>query len=88
MLHVRTHNVPLTISSYMDVNTILAAGRADLCVMARAHLWDPYWTRRTGVAPTRWRGVINAKPPISQGLSDYSGGRTRTDDPRIMIPLL
>jgi anthraniloyl-CoA monooxygenase len=33
------------ISSYMDVNTILAAGRADLCVMARAHLWDPYWTR-------------------------------------------
>ncbi len=33
------------ISSYMDVNSILAAGRADLCVMARAHLWDPYWTR-------------------------------------------
>ena len=33
------------ISSYEDVNTILAAGRADLCVMARAHLWDPYWTR-------------------------------------------
>ncbi len=35
------------ISSYMDVNTILAAGRADLCVMARAHLWDPYWTRHS-----------------------------------------
>lgn len=33
------------ISSYMDVNTILAAGRADLCCMARAHLYDPYWTR-------------------------------------------
>ncbi len=33
------------ISSYADVNTILAAGRADLCVLARAHLWDPYWTR-------------------------------------------
>lgn len=33
------------ISSYMDVNTILSAGRADLAVMARAHLWDPYWTR-------------------------------------------
>lgn len=33
------------ISSYEDVNSILAAGRADLCVMARAHLWDPYWTR-------------------------------------------
>jgi anthraniloyl-CoA monooxygenase len=33
------------ISSYMDVNTILAAGRADLCALARAHLWDPYWAR-------------------------------------------
>jgi len=33
------------ISSYMDVNTIVAAGRADLCVLARAHLFDPYWTR-------------------------------------------
>ena len=33
------------ISSYTDVNTILAAGRADLCAIARAQLWDPYWTR-------------------------------------------
>ena len=33
------------ISSYMDVNTIIAAGRADLCVLARAHLFDPDWTR-------------------------------------------
>ncbi|MGQ0734990.1 MAG: bifunctional salicylyl-CoA 5-hydroxylase/oxidoreductase [Acidobacteriota bacterium] len=33
------------ISSYMDVNTIVASGRADLCLLARAHLFDPYWTR-------------------------------------------
>jgi len=33
------------ISSYADVNTIIAAGRADLCVLARPHLYDPYWTR-------------------------------------------
>ena len=33
------------ISSYADVNSIIAAGRADLCVLARAHLYDPYWTR-------------------------------------------
>lgn len=32
------------ITSYADVNSILAAGRADLCVLARAHLFDPYWT--------------------------------------------
>jgi len=33
------------ISSYADCNSVLAAGRADLCVLARAHLFDPYWTR-------------------------------------------
>ena len=33
------------ISSYDDVNSILTAGRADLCVLARGHLYDPYWTR-------------------------------------------
>jgi anthraniloyl-CoA monooxygenase len=32
------------IASYADVNSIIAAGRADLCVLARAHLYDPYWT--------------------------------------------
>jgi anthraniloyl-CoA monooxygenase len=33
------------IASYDDANSILAAGRADLCVVARGHLYDPYWTR-------------------------------------------
>jgi len=45
------------ISSYADVNTILAAGRADLVVLARAHLWDPYWTRHAASEleyPVRW----------------------------------
>src|SRR3954466_15992232 len=32
------------ISSYDDVNTIILAGRADLCALARPHLWDPHWT--------------------------------------------
>jgi anthraniloyl-CoA monooxygenase len=33
------------ISSYADCNSVLLAGRADLCVIARAHLFDPYWSR-------------------------------------------
>jgi anthraniloyl-CoA monooxygenase len=33
------------IGTWADVNSVLAAGRADLCVLARAHLYDPYWTR-------------------------------------------
>ncbi len=38
------------ISSYADVNSILVAGRADLCVLARTHLYDPYWTRHAALA--------------------------------------
>jgi anthraniloyl-CoA monooxygenase len=33
------------IVSYGDINAILASGRADLCLLARAHLKDPYFTR-------------------------------------------
>jgi anthraniloyl-CoA monooxygenase len=40
------------------VNSIVAAGRADLCLLARAHLWDPYWTLRAaaqlGYGGVRW----------------------------------
>lgn len=38
------------ITSYTDVNSILAAERADLCALARAHLFDPYWTRHAAHA--------------------------------------
>mgnify|MGYP000259420115 CR=1 FL=1 len=33
------------ISSFGDVNSILSAGRADLCLVGRAQLFDPYWVR-------------------------------------------
>jgi anthraniloyl-CoA monooxygenase len=32
------------IASYDDVNTIVLAGRADMCALARPHLYDPHWT--------------------------------------------
>ena len=32
------------------VNSILAAGRADLCALARPHLSDPYWTLHASTA--------------------------------------
>ena len=57
------------ISSYADVNTILAAGRADLCLLARAHLWDPYWTRHAAYElnyplpwPDPYESLNNYKP--------------------------
>src|SRR5262249_29884919 len=32
------------ISSYDDVNSLILAGRADLCALGRTHLYDPQWT--------------------------------------------
>jgi anthraniloyl-CoA monooxygenase len=55
------------VASVDDVNTIVLAGRADLCLLARPHLVDPYWT-------------LNAA--IDQGYADlpwppqYLSGRT------------
>ncbi|MEE2971413.1 MAG: bifunctional salicylyl-CoA 5-hydroxylase/oxidoreductase [Pseudomonadota bacterium] len=46
------------ITSWDQVNTILAAGRADLVALARPHLTDPHFTLRAsafyGVAEQRW----------------------------------
>ena len=56
------------ISSFEDVNGIIASGRADLCLMARAHLWDPYWTRHAAHAlgyPLPW-------PPQYDTLDRYT----------------
>ncbi|HET7903550.1 MAG TPA: FAD-dependent monooxygenase, partial [Candidatus Eisenbacteria bacterium] len=57
------------ISSYADVNTIIAAGRADLCLLARAHLYDPYWTRHAAQElgrplpwPSPYHTIDNYKP--------------------------
>jgi anthraniloyl-CoA monooxygenase len=57
------------ISSYSDVDTILAAQRADLCLLARAHLWDPYWTRHAAHElgyplpwPDQYESLANYKP--------------------------
>ena len=42
------------------VNSILAAGRADLCALARPHLADPNWSLRAA-AELGWRGQ---DPPV------------------------
>ena len=42
------------------INSILAAGRADLCALARPHLSDPNWSLRAA-AELGWRGI---RPPV------------------------
>ena len=33
------------VASHGDINTMIAAGRSDMCALARGHLFDPYFTR-------------------------------------------
>jgi anthraniloyl-CoA monooxygenase len=67
------------ISSVDDINTVLLSGRADLCMLARAHLVDPYWS-------------LNAAIDVGQGdqpwPKQYNPGRTsrrREQSPTALI---
>jgi len=63
------------ISSYDDVNSILLAGRADLCALGRTHLYDPQWTLHAAaeqgyageaaVWPVQWQAG-SRKPPTAR----------------------
>jgi anthraniloyl-CoA monooxygenase len=74
------------ISSYDDVNSIILAGRADLCALGRAHLYDPNWTLHAAAAqdyagpavawPVQWQA--GSRPPQSG----------RTDGPRPRLDLI
>jgi anthraniloyl-CoA monooxygenase len=63
------------VSSIDDIHNILVAGRADLCVMARPHLVDPYWTLNAAID----LGYTGHHFP-DQYLSGL-GGRRREQDP-------
>ncbi|MFJ9520844.1 bifunctional salicylyl-CoA 5-hydroxylase/oxidoreductase [Kitasatospora sp. NPDC101801] len=58
------------ISSYDDVNSILLAGRADLCALGRTHLYNPQWTLQAA-AEQEYRGA-GARWPIQ-----WEAGRRR-----------
>ncbi|MEV0705618.1 bifunctional salicylyl-CoA 5-hydroxylase/oxidoreductase [Saccharopolyspora sp. NPDC050389] len=49
----REHDIAViavgAISSHDDVNSLILAGRADLCAVGRTHLFDPQWTLHSAV---------------------------------------
>ncbi|RVX43772.1 anthraniloyl-CoA monooxygenase [Nonomuraea polychroma] len=73
------------ISSYDDVNSIILAGRADLCALGRVHLYDPSWTLHAAVEqdyagpgaawPDSWRA----------GRRKPQTGRTDGPKPRLQL---
>jgi anthraniloyl-CoA monooxygenase len=63
------------VSSVDDVHNILVAGRADLCLLARPHLVDPYWTMNAAID----LGFVGHRFP-NQYLSGLAA-RRREQDP-------
>jgi anthraniloyl-CoA monooxygenase len=73
------------ISSYDDVNSILLAGRADLCAIGRAHLYDPMWTLHAAIEQD-YDGPGAAWPlPWQAGRRKPQTGRTDGPRPRLEL---
>ena len=73
------------ISSYDDVNSILLAGRADLCLLGRAHLYDPNWTLHAA-AEQGYAGPAAVWPQAWQaGSRRPAAGRLEGPRPRLEL---
>jgi anthraniloyl-CoA monooxygenase len=73
------------IASYDDVNSILLAGRADLCAIGRTHLYDPHWTLHAA-AEQEYRGDAAAWPvPFEAGRRKPPTSRTDAVRPRLSL---
>ncbi|MFE3325481.1 bifunctional salicylyl-CoA 5-hydroxylase/oxidoreductase [Streptomyces sp. NPDC059176] len=73
------------ISSWDDVNSLLLAGRADLCALARPHLHDPHWTLHAA-ADQDYGGPAAPWPaPYRAGSRKPPTGRTDGPRPRLTL---
>ncbi|MFE4452264.1 bifunctional salicylyl-CoA 5-hydroxylase/oxidoreductase [Streptomyces sp. NPDC056796] len=73
------------ISSWDDVNSLLLAGRADLCALARPHLYDPHWTLHAA-AEQGYSGPGATWPlPYRAGSRTPPTGRTDAPKPRLTL---
>ena len=68
------------IASYDDVNTIVLSGRADLCALARPHLYDPHWTLHAAADQEYAGDGVGWVPQYQAGSRKPPTGRT--DDVR------
>ncbi|MEV8596901.1 bifunctional salicylyl-CoA 5-hydroxylase/oxidoreductase [Streptomyces sp. NPDC052012] len=73
------------ISSWDDVNSLILAGRADLCALARPHLYDPHWTLHAA-AEQGYEGPGAVWPaPYRAGSRRPQTGRTDAPKPRLSL---
>jgi anthraniloyl-CoA monooxygenase len=74
------------ISSWDDVNSIILAGRADLCALARIHLYDPAWTLHAA-AEQDYAGP-GAQWPVQFEAGSRRPQAGRTDGPKPRLELV
>jgi anthraniloyl-CoA monooxygenase len=73
------------ISSYDDVNSLVLAGRTDLCALGRPHLYDPQWTLHAA-AEQEYVGPAAAWPaPFRAGSRRPQAGRSDGPKPRLQL---
>lgn len=73
------------ISSWDDVNSLILAGRTDLCALARPHLYDPHWTLHAAAEQGyEGPGVVWPAPYRAGGRRPQTG---RTDAPKPRLTL-
>lgn len=73
------------ISSWDDVNSLLLAGRADLCALARPHLHDPHWTLHAAAAQCYTGPGAPWPLPYRAGSRPPPTGRTDAPKPRLTL---
>jgi anthraniloyl-CoA monooxygenase len=73
------------ISSYDDVNSLLLAGRADLCALGRVHLYDPSWTLHAAVEQEYDGPGVVWPAPWRAGRRKPQTGRTDGPKPRLEL---
>ncbi|MGW0464709.1 bifunctional salicylyl-CoA 5-hydroxylase/oxidoreductase [Streptomyces sp. NPDC003027] len=73
------------ISSWDDVNSLLLAGRADLCALARPHLYDPHWTLHAAVEQDYQGPAAPWPDPYRAGSRKPPTGRTDAPKPRLSL---
>ncbi|MFD9292035.1 bifunctional salicylyl-CoA 5-hydroxylase/oxidoreductase [Streptomyces sp. NPDC060030] len=73
------------ISSWDDVNSLLLAGRADLCALARPHLHDPHWTLHAAADQGYSGPGVSWPLPYRAGSRPPPTGRTDAPKPRLTL---
>ncbi|ANS68586.1 salicylyl-CoA 5-hydroxylase [Streptomyces lincolnensis] len=73
------------ISSWDDVNSLILAGRTDLCALARPHLYDPHWTLHAAAEQGYDGPGVVWPAPYRAGSRRPQTGRTDGPKPRLKL---